>query len=85
MSEGVAHPSIIVSCCRLDQIGEFLGVLKNMKQVPIIKILLLTLLLCLLYKGPSKKLLVISLTDRQYFIADLKIDLLSSRAHPPTS
>jgi hypothetical protein len=64
--------------------NDFLANFKNSKQLQIVKLLLSILFLFPLFKSINKESFLIFLIRIQYFISDLKIHLLSSRAHPPT-
>jgi hypothetical protein len=57
---------------------------KSLRQTSIARFLLLLWLVSFLFKGPSKQFFKICLKRLQYFLVDLDVSILSSRAHPPT-
>jgi hypothetical protein len=84
ISKTISDTPLAFSCNRQDQTNSDFLIRFTSKLLQTFKLLFCFLLLSLLFKGTSKETFIIYLTRVQYFIADLNICILSSRAHPPT-
>lgn len=85
LNKAVKATQFAISYNRQEQVGvRTLLVLKNNKYLNLLKLLLFFVLVTFLFVGTSNETFFIYKNRIQYFISDLKIHLLSARAHPPT-
>lgn len=80
ISETTYTSSYLASYSRSEQVNELIGLIQQVKLFALWTVVFFLSLLFI-----SKKASHIFLAEMQYFIADLRVDILSSRAHPPTT